>query len=69
MMPFLLLTSDQARLPAEFKDINYAEEKKLTRIPLVMVNEEGTAQLENLRCVATANSSFEKYFPGAIGLA
>ena len=45
------------------------EEKKLTRIPLVIANEEGTAQLENLRCVATKNCSFEKYFSGAIGLA
>ena len=28
----------------------------------------GTAQAENLRCVAAANCSFEKYFPGAWSL-
>ena len=33
-----------------------------------MANEEGSAQLGNLRCVATANCSFERYFPGASGM-
>ena len=33
-----------------------------------MANEEGSAQHENLHCVATANCSFEKYFPGASGM-
>ena len=33
-----------------------------------MANEVGTAQAENLRCVAAANCSFEKYFPGAWSL-
>ena len=33
-----------------------------------MANEEGIAQVENLRCVATANCRFEKYFPGATSL-
>ena len=33
-----------------------------------MANEEGIAQIENLHCVAMANCSFEKYFPGTSGL-
>ena len=31
-----------------------------------MANEVGSAQLANLRCVAAANCSLEKYCPGAI---
>jgi len=41
-------TSNQVRLPAELKHINEAEEKKLTRIPIVMANEVGVAQVLNL---------------------
>ena len=38
------LTSDQTRLPAEFKHINKQRKRKLTRIPLVTASEAGPAQ-------------------------
>ena len=41
---FITPTSDQARLPAEFKHITKRQEKKLTRIPLVTASEAGRAQ-------------------------